>query len=149
MGIFGLTFPRFQYLPDADPAVAVVSLTYGLIVRSEPMPEYVEQKSQIDSAREFIHRGTHWVVEIKYHLYKHTTAPTPTERYTELVGYKGKEVYLWLHNDGSPFYTASSYTKALFCLKEVLPGFLTTTDYKDVLTLVFESVDTILQGSPV
>jgi hypothetical protein len=148
MGISGTTCPKFQYLPDADPLMVVFPLPYGRLMRSEPTTDYVEHKSQLDGAKEFVPRGTHWVIEIKYHLYKHTTAPTSMDQYNAICVYKSKEVYLYLHSDGAPFYTATGYVKALFVLKEIIPYELTTAGHEDALTLIFESVDTILQGNP-
>lgn len=139
MGIFGTTAPKFIF------SGTTVNLTYGIITKSEPVTEYIEQKSEITGNRDLISRGTHWTVEIRYHLYKHTTAPTPAAFYTTLTSYKGKQVSLYLHADGAQFYTAAA-TDAHFVLKEITPFYLTTTDYKDALILLFESVDTILQS---
>jgi len=147
MSIFGTTCPAFQYLEDEDPAMVSITLLYGIIESSEVMTNYLEQESQIDGEREMVPRGTHWRVVIKYHLFKHTTNPTPTDMYNTLCEYKGKRVYLWLHQGGRAFYH-TGYTKAGFCLKEVNPYYLDTVEYRDVCTLVFESLDTINQGNP-
>jgi len=147
MSIFGTTYPRLSYLEDDDPEHVSIALTYGIIESSEPMTDYLEQESQIDGEREMVLRGTHWRVVIKYHLFKHTTSPSPTDKYNELCSYKGKRMYIYLHNDGPPFYH-TGYTKAGFCLKEVNPYYLDTVQYREACTLVFESMDTIHQGNP-
>ena len=144
MGIFGTTCPRFVYNHGGGGEVTV-DLTYGIITRSEPQAEYLEQKSEITGNRDLIPRGTHWEVEVRYHLYKHTTSPTPAQKYTTITTYKGRQVTLYLHADGAPFYTSGT-TDAHFVLKEVTPFHLTTTDYKDGLLLLFVSADTVLQA---
>jgi hypothetical protein len=115
-----------------------------MVTRSEPRTEYLEQKSEITGDRAFIPRGTHWAVEVKYHLYKHTTSPTPQTKYETIASYKGIPVTLYLHNDGPQFLHSAS-ADALFVLKELTPFYLTTTDYKDGLLLLFESIMTIDQ----
>jgi hypothetical protein len=144
MGIFGTTCPRFIYNHGGGGEVTV-DLTYGIIQRSEPTTDYVEQRSAITGDRDLLARGTHWEVEVKYHLYKHTTAPTPAGKYSTIATYKGRLVTLYLHADGAPFYKTGT-TDALFVLKEITPFFLTTTDYKDGLILLFVSADTVLQA---
>ena len=144
MSIFGTTQSKFVYDHGGGGEVTV-DLPYSKIVTSEPTTDYVEQKSQLDGEREFLPRGTHWVVELEVHIWKHTTAPTPSEKYSAIVAYKGLPVSLWLHSDGSPFYKSVG-VDALFVLKEVTPKYATDTDYKDYLLLHFESADTILQA---
>ena len=82
------------------------------------------------------------MVEIKYHLYKEAT---PSTWYNTLVAALGdNDVTVQLATTNGATFKHSTGVAANFCLKEVIPGWLTTTDYKDVLTIVLESVDTVL-----
>jgi len=144
VGIFGTTSPKFVYA-HGEGGEVTVNLPYSTIVTSEPATDYVEQKSALSGDRTFLPRGTHWVVEIKINLWKHTTSPTPGEQYAAITAYKGMLVSLWLHADGEQFYKSAG-VDALFLLREITPSFITDTDFKDVILLRFESTDTILQA---
>lgn len=140
MGIFGTTEPKYITVVGST----TVALPYSQVISSEPSTDYVEQRSELTGERQFLPRGTHWVVEIQVNLWKYSS-PTPATKYATIAGHRGAKVYLYLHSDGNPFYKSAGVSAA-FVLKEVSPKWVTDTDYKDILILRFESADTIYQG---
>lgn len=132
--------------PSATSAAGptAITFTYGRIVRSEPTSEYIEHKDEISCVRELIPRGAHWAVEIEYNLWKHTTSPTPLEWYNILTALIGAQDFaLKLHDNGDTI-KHSTGVAATFCLKSVTPSWVDTVLYRDVLTILFESVDTVI-----
>lgn len=145
MSVFGNSYPQFIYFHGVTGEV-VVPLPYAIVTRSDPETEVVEFTSEIDGQRVVMDRGTHWVVEMKYLLFKETDART---KYEVFQYYKNLPVSLFIHADGYPFYRSSNHLlDALFVLTEVEPFLLTTTDYKDGLNLTFRSLNPVWVGQP-
>jgi hypothetical protein len=115
----------------------VIPLPHARDIRQEPVSEYIQNESELDTQRDSIFRGTHWRVEMVYHLYKEAD---PVTKYLVFATYKGTPVTLYLRDTGKPFSEQEdANTDALFILREMTPINLTSTDYKDGLLLTFES----------
>jgi hypothetical protein len=141
--ILGTGVPQIVY--DRGGAGEVtISLPYSLITSSEPDTDLQVNESDIDGTREVYDRGTHWTVEILYHLYKEAD---PITKYGVLTSYKNTPVTFYLHDDASPFTQAADPdADAMFVLKEVEPFYLESARYKDGLRLTFESMQPVHVG---
>ena len=137
MSIHGTQGPRFIYHRGAGDAVSV-DLDFALVTELTPSTEYIEHESEIALDRALIFRAERWRVAITLNLWKYAS---PSTKYSTICAYKGKAVSLYRFRDGNPF-RLNATTDMLFMLTDVVPVHLTTTDYKDGLTLVFESLTT-------
>ena len=142
--IFGVNPPQFIYDRGGANEVTVPLPYVNNDIRSEPATELVSSESDIDGQRESYLRGSHWVVEMTYNLHKELDA---AHKYGVLSSWKGYAVTLYLHDDGDPFFQAGDHdADALFILKEVIPSYITTTGFADVVTLRFESESPVFVG---
>lgn len=131
MGIFGTTAPRFIF-HDGLSDEATVDIDNARLLDAEPETEYVELISELDGSVSFHAPKVSWRVRILVHLFKYGNPSTAYSTFTALKGHFGT---LFLHRDGSQFPDAST----TFVVKDVSPFFLTTTDFKDAVVLLFES----------
>ena len=148
MAIFGTSAPKWVY-DRGGASEFTILLDYVYDTKFEPKTVFVEHESELDLERDFIFKGTHWTFELKMNLYKYSdTISVVKAKHDEINSYKGKKGSLWMHRDGSQF-KKSDGTDALFVLKEVVPFYRETKDFRDALYLKFESCSPVdlSQGS--
>jgi hypothetical protein len=144
--VFGNSYPKIVYDYGGGLSEVTILLPYSVVTRSEPMTEIVEFVSDLDGTRETSDRGTHWIVEIRYLLFKEAD---PCTKYQALQYYKNKPLTLFMHQDGYPFISAADHgADAKFVLLEIEPFSVTDVTYKDGLNLRFESLNPVWVGYP-
>jgi hypothetical protein len=135
--IFGRLPPRFVFNHD-QPGEVVVDLDYSVVTAMTPHTEWLEHVDELSLDRCFVYRRTAWTISVALNLYKYAD---PEQKYRDIAAFIGERVSFYRHREAVPM-RASPVTNAdmLFVLKELVPFFITNTDYKDGLRLVFESV---------
>lgn len=133
-GITGTTPPKFQV------AGVNVFLNFARVTRYEPDFKDVLNESSLNRARGFIGKNHHWVVEIAINLHKH---PDPINKIGEILTHlHAANCQVWRHREGLPF-RDSTGTNVDFFFADYTTTHLRTTDFKDLLTIVFRSVDVV------
>ncbi len=127
--IFGTAAPKFIS------GSTTVLLDYARIITDKPVYNSIEQPSVLTGFVNHIHKGYWWLYTVRIHLFKESEAITKAN---ELLSYIGQDVYLYKHREANAFQDSSG-NDVLFRVQEVVPSWLNTPDYKDIIDITFKS----------
>lgn len=133
--IFGIAQPKFESLTGT-----AVLLDSSVVLKDEPVWNVDEIESEIDNQKYFINRGFHWEFKVKIHLYKYPSiyGISVLNKFNEIMAYLFEDVYLYRHRDKDALQDSSG-NEIPFTLVEAYPIYITRTDFKDGLILLFKS----------
>ena len=134
MAIFGTSAPKWVYDYGGSNEHTIL-FDYAYDENFKPKTTYIEHESEIDLERDYILKGSHYILNFKLNLFKYTDPPA---KYDEINDYKGLKGVLWRHRDGNPLKKADG-SNALFTLKDIIPFYRENVTYKDALSITFES----------
>lgn len=134
MAIFGTGEPVWVYDRGGVNEYSIVFYN-AYDINFQPNTVYIEHESEIDLERDFIFRGSHYTLDFKINLYKRTN---PLADFNYIIAKKGLKGSVYLHNGGK-LLKKSDNTDALFILKDVVPFYLETVQWRDGLYITLES----------
>lgn len=134
-GIHGILAPKI-----ITSGAVTINLDYVEVIKDEYEFINTKKKSRVEGKRTIINRGYHHNFHLRMHLYKHGS--NAHDKYFELVGIIGDTVTLYRHRDGNPCKDPDG-NNAEYVFIELIPYFITTSDYKDGLILKFKSAEKI------
>lgn len=134
MAIFGTGEPVWVY-DRGGVNEHTITFSYAYEINFQPDTVYIEHESEIDLERDFIFRGSHYTLDFKINLYKYSN---PLTTFNDIIAYKKLKGSLYLHNGGK-LLKKSDNTDALFILKDVVPFYLETVQWRDGLYITLES----------
>jgi hypothetical protein len=131
MALFGTGSPKIITSGGSE-----IALTYAKVLKDGPAWDTIYHENPISGERVLVRSKYHWEYEIQLNLYKFAV---PATTFTTIYGALYDEVQLFRHNDGEPVCDVNGTTVS-FWFKEIVPFYLTTTDYKDAAILKFVSL---------
>lgn len=136
--LFGLAAPKFIYDPGGVNEEIV--LDYSVIQKDELKPDIIVHKSVLNGHREFINKGSHHLFEVRIHLHKYTDKAARLVKLKELKSYLTFDVILYRHSDGVSIKNLLG-DPVLYTITEIEEGYYKTPDFKDIVTIAFQSKD--------
>jgi hypothetical protein len=131
MALFGTGSPKIKTSGGTE-----LALTYAKVLKDEPEWDTIYHENPISGERVLVRSKYHWIYEIELNLYKFAV---PLTTYTALNAALYDEVQLFRHNEAEPVCDVDGNV-VNFWFKEIIPYYLTTTDFKDGLILKFQSL---------
>ena len=133
--LFGVKSPKFKNILTGKEVI----MQYVTIKENKPEVKYFDHESSIDCERDYRLKAVHKDHSWNMNLYKY---PDPVAKYNEIMANLGQKVILWKHQDRNPYKTKTG-ADAVFLFYDFEEYYITTTDYKDGLTLIFKSMNPI------
>lgn len=136
MSLMGSQEPKF--VGTGTPSSATVNLDHTTILTNWADAQIIEQTSVINGVRNYITLGDYSEFVVTVNLYKHTTSPTPKEKFQEIYAFNHQLVQFFPHREGVAV-KDSGGTAVNFYISSMIPGYLDTPDFKDILTITFKA----------
>lgn len=140
--IFGIGSPKFT--GTGTPDSSTVTLDYAVLDPNWNDPRVIEHQSVITGKKTWTTLGDYASFRVTVNLYKYTTSPTPSTKFSTLMTYLHQLVYFYPHKDGvadgdglGKAIQNSTPANVKFFVSKITPYYLSNTVQKDLIDIEF------------